>query len=820
MLKRFPCVCFVTACFSVLLSACSRAQTTPNKTTMAAKPAKLAKTANSQSVAVASIASWSANAVGSGAKGLRPLSGGDGVTSYITRGGYRALSILPNTTSPPNYLYFGVDRSVAASLPGGPVYVSVDYFDESLGGSLQVEYDSSIGEGIGGSYRLAESSAGGFGIGDKKWKTAIFVLSKPRFGARENLGADFRFHGGVPFIRAIRISSTRPANWAEVSRVAESGNNIKPLVKIGAGGQLIIGGFDTINASDDAQAHANTLASAMPSIKSIGATSQETYVVWALCEPQPGHFDWSVYDRYVAIYKKNHIKWVPFLICGSAYSVPDWFYKKPGSQGYVCLEHGQESDIQSLWNPEMRSHVARFIQAFCDHYRDSGVIETILLGVSGNYGEAIFPASGGNTDWTSQAHGDYHSHPGFWAGDPFAIKDFQSYLQKKYATPERLNTAWGGTTLAFDTVRPFERDKAPNDRARLDMADWYIGSMTEYSRFWLQETRKHFAGDIQLCTGGHAPPEFGSDFGDQCKIAAEIGGGVHITNEASDYATNFGYTNWVGSAGRQYGAHFSFEPAAAVTPEGVVARIYNASAAGAVGLHFYYPNLFDTPQASANFVRQGAQFKQRKPIVEVAVYYPQTFIKMRGNLDASHFLPRAISLRRHFDYNYMSDGQIRDGGLSRSKVLILMEGDVAEAATWNSIRDWVRNGGVLVYPTGMGRLHSVEGDESVQKSLIDAGGAAGRGRVISFAGDGTSDDYQNFLSRTLPDAPELSQGTRTMISSGGQGDGVFVTLCENGELLWFNSSDKEVRREGATPLVLPPHTIVSQHLTAGTGATK
>jgi hypothetical protein len=810
MLKRFPSACLLTACLSVL-SACSSAET---KT-----PVKPIKTATPQSVAATSIASWSASAQGETAKGLRSLSGGDGLTAYAVRGGLRALSIPPGTTSPPNYLYFGVDRAVSASLVGGPLYVSIDYFDESLGGSLQLEYDSSVGKGIPASYRASESSAGGFGIGDKKWKTTIFVLSHPRFAGSENLGADFRLHGGVPFIKAVRLSKVRPANWAQVSRVATTSNNIKPLVKIGAGGQLIVGGFDTTMASMDAQAQVNTLAAAMPSLKSIGATSHEAYVVWALCEPQPGRFDWSVYDRYVALYKKNHIKWVPFLICGSAYSVPDWFYKKPGSQGFVCLEHGQESDIQSLWNPEMRRHVARFIQAFCEHYRDSGVIETILLGVSGNYGEAIFPASGGNTDWTSGAHGDYHSHPGFWAGDPFAVKDFQSWLRKKYATPERLNAAWGTAALTFDSVRPFERDKAPGDRARLDMADWYIGSMTEYSRFWLQETRKHFKGDIQLCTGGHAPPEFGSDFGDQCKVAAEIGGGVHITNEASDYATNFSYTHWVASAGRQYGAHFSFEPAAAVSPEGVVARIYNASAAGAVGLHFYYPNLFDTSQASANFVRQGAQFKQRHPVVEVAVFYPQTFIKLRGNLDSSHFLPRAVSLRRHFDYDYLSDGQIRDGGLKRSKVLVLMEGDVSEAETWNSIRDWVRSGGVLVYPTGMGRLHIVEGDEGVQKTLLDAGADTGRGRVITFAGQGTSDDYQNFLSRTLQNAPELSAGTRSMIAAGGQSDGVFGTLCED-ELLWFNSSDKEVRRDGATPLVLPPHTIVSQRLTARAGGVK
>src|SRR4051794_26939796 len=155
-------------------------------------------------------------------------------------------------------------------------------------------------------------------------------------------------------------------------------------VHIGPGGQLIVGGFDP-NSADTAAQSAAALEAAMPNFKKLGITSHEVYVRWNLCEIAPGKWDWSVYDRYVDIYKKHHLKWVPFLICGSPYSLPDWYYKKPGYQGYVCLEHHEESDVQSLWNPEMRRHVAEFIKAFCDHYRDTGTIEAMLLGVTGNY---------------------------------------------------------------------------------------------------------------------------------------------------------------------------------------------------------------------------------------------------------------------------------------------------------------------------------------------------------------------------------------------------------------------------------------------------
>src|SRR5438046_822773 len=123
----------------------------------------------------------------------------------------------------------------------------------------------------------------------------------------------------------------------------------------------------------------------------------------------------------------------------------------------------------------MKEHVSRFLKAFCEHYRDSGVIESILLGVTGNYGEAIYPVTG-SEDWTSDIHGKYHSHPGYWAGDPLAIKSFREWLKKKYTGNDKLMAAWNSKTVDIETVKPFLQKDAPNDRAWLDMVDWYTQS--------------------------------------------------------------------------------------------------------------------------------------------------------------------------------------------------------------------------------------------------------------------------------------------------------------------------------------------------------
>ncbi len=740
--------------------------------------------------------------------GIRVLDGADGYVDYANRGGSRCLKTKEGTQPPSLFLYFDLTADTRRLL--APVYVVVEYYDDALGGVLVLEYDSAAGDDLQAKYRRAEDHAGGRLLGSRRWKTAIFELRQPAFSGRQNLGADFRlstYYTGI-FVRSVRVTSVRPKGWEGIVRAEEEELRklkVAPLVRIGRGGQLIVGGFDPAR-QEDVDPMVRALEAALPALKQIGVTSHEGYVRWNLCEPEPGRYDWSVYDRYVEVYRKYGIKWVPFLIVGSAYSLPRWYYKnrQAGYQGYVCLEHGEESDVQSLWNPALREHVSRFIRAFCEHYRDAGVIEAILLGITGNYGEAIYIASG--NDWTADIYGPYHTHAGYWAGDRYAIRSFQDWLRKKYQTTDALSRAWGRVVTQFEDVRPFVRKDAPNNRAWLDFVDWYISSMNEWARFWMQETRRHFPrGDIYLCTGGHAPPEHGANFGEQCKIAAEVKGGVRITNEASDYPLNFSLTRWVASAGRQYGAYYSFEPAGAVDPNGVIVRIYNATASGARGLHYYHPNLFGSEAARQNFIRWGSEFKQRRPIVEIAVYYPQTHIKLNGN----DFLRYVQPLRDHFDFDYMSDEQIMDGGLKRVKVLILLHGDVSEGRVWSAISEWVRSGGWLIYPTGMGTLRDVDGDESYHDALFGPQALQGKGRVLVYQGAGNSVHYREFISRSLAVAPVLSAGTRAMVSADGKEDGIFITLCAPDELLWLNSTSTEVVRD-AKPI--PAHSIVSERI--------
>lgn len=749
-------------------------------------------------------ASWRVTDAGANENGIRALTGADGTTAWAEQGGHRCLANEANATPAAVYLYFDVDDTRTEGAEG-PLYLIVEYFDHAPSGIIQVEYDSVPGDTQATRYLHDEDQWGGMATGKHAWKTAVFQLEAPRFKNGENLGADFRLGGAPLFVRSLALTHHRPDCTARLDRLGTA--EIKPSAKIGRGGQFIVGGFDPAR-KDDVRHMVRSLRGAIPALKSLGVTSHEGYVRWNLCEPEEGVYDWSVYDAYVEVYKQTGLKWVPFLIVGSAYSLPDWYYKQPGSQGYVCLEHGETTDVESLWNPALRRHVARFIQAFCEHYRDTGVIESILLGITGNYGEAIYVATG--NDWTADIHGPYHAHAGYWAGDPYAVKDFQAWLARQYTGVAALNKAWGTSFETFETIKPFLRAAAPNDRAWLDFCAWYIGSMTAWARFWMTETRKHFpCGDIYLCTGGHAPAEHGSDFAEQCKVAAEVGGGVRITNEGSDYRANFSLTRWVASAGRQYGAYYSFEPAGAVDAHGVIARIYGATVSGARGLHYYYPNLFASDAARDNFVRYGHMFNQRTPHVEVAVYYPETYIRLNGN----HFLEQVQPLRDCFDFDYMSDGQILDGGLKSVRALVLVDGNTSESGVWEAIVAWVQKGGLLISPAGMGRLRTVEGDERFHEALFGDDAGRGRGRTMRLEGEGNSAGYRAAVSRELAHANELSAAARAVIAADGREDQVYAALGGPREALWLNYTANEVRKG---QMVLPPQSIVARHMRART----
>ncbi|MEW5900938.1 MAG: beta-galactosidase [Acidobacteriota bacterium] len=432
-------------------------------------------------------------------------------------------------------------------------------------------------------------------------------------------------------------------------------------------------------------------------LKQIGVTSIQTYVYWNKVEKKRGVLDWSEYDADVALLKKHGLKWVPFIIADPWYVTPEFVRQDPEIVMLRCLEHGRSSAIPSLWSPRLREYVREYLRAFAEHYLPQGVLESINLGITGDYGEAIYSAIG---NWP----GEYHSHGGFWCGDPLAAQDFREALKELYGGEiSRLNRAWKTRYQSFAGLSPFLPAAAPSVRARLEFIRWYCDSMTDFADFWLAAAREFFpATEIYLCTGGDMAPEHGSDFSGQAKTAAKYRAGIRITNEASSFPQNVALTRLVASACRFYGTYFGHEPASSVTPVGMLGRLFNAATSGARQLFLY-----NTPELLAEregkpapgeggvfLLRYKDWLKTMTPVVDAALLYP-TSSDTHSYREYGTFRDLAAELRRLVDFDFCDERMVQEGALSSKSVLLLAGADVLEDRTMQKILSWVEGGGVL-----------------------------------------------------------------------------------------------------------------------------
>jgi len=432
-------------------------------------------------------------------------------------------------------------------------------------------------------------------------------------------------------------------------------------------------------------------------LKQMGVTSIQTYIYWNKVEKEPGKLDWSEYDADAALFKKHGIKWVPFIIAGPWYVTPEFVRRDPQIVMLRCLEHGRDSAIPSIWCPRLRDYVRGYLQRFAEHYLPMDVLESINLGISGDYGEAIYSVLG---NWP----GEYHSHGGFWCGDPLAALDFRRAMRGLYKEDlQALNSAWKSGYSSFEEIMPFLPQQAASERAWQELLRWYRDSMTDFADFWMSTAREFFPSvEIYLCTGGDMSPEHGSDFSAQAKTAARYNGGIRITNESSSFPQNVRLTRLVGSACRFYGAYFGHEPASTVTPVGMLGRLFNAVTSGARQLFLYHtPELIglkDGKPAIGEGGRHHVYYRELQmmmtPVIDVGLFFPVPSSR-EAVRDREMFGDLTADIRRFVDYDFLDDRLVREGALERTAILVLAGTNILESRTLGAIQAWVENGGVL-----------------------------------------------------------------------------------------------------------------------------
>jgi len=636
-------------------------------------------------------------------KGLRLIDvSHDGAVETVQRDG----SVGIRSTQPNGMVYFGIDPAVREKL-GKEVYVVCEFFDEALSMSFLHFSSGKM------SYEPVES----FATADsKKWLTFTSPLKNVSFSGRQNNGADFRLAtSGV--IRKVALYKADPGIRFEsnIARLKEYFQKASPHVPPAMSYYL---GLDVTDTT-------------VPFAKHLGASAMQTYLTWADVQPENGvDWDWSKVDAQVDILRKNNLKWLPMLILSPAYTVPVWFRGTDEHHPTVCLEHGVASKNESLWSPAIRKRVEAFIQAFAVRYGKDPIVEGVVLGIQGDFGEAIYPATAGV--WATDLAGQYHTHYGFWCGEPEAIISYRAYLKKRYPEVAELNRQWhtefashenvgfpaqGEANIANFRGRAMAREPG-TIRQWLDFIDWYSGEMTSLADWWLRTARKAIPGkEIFLCTGGDNRGALGANLVGQVKLASSLSEGIRLTNEASDPGSNFAVTGLVSSAARFYNVPLGLEPAGPESTLGVAARFFNATGAGAHHLFDYTTNLSSNAR-SVKFQGENLSSLFTMPIARkpVAIWYSHQQHMLDDEFTARTQMPTIRAIRDLTDAEIVDSQLLAAGILDQCKVLIIPTDGIMETADALRIAEWQKSGGQVV-SLAMNLTRSVEGTDEPEKIL-------------------------------------------------------------------------------------------------------
>ena len=161
---------------------------------------------------------------------------------------------------------------------------------------------------------------------------------------------------------------------------------------------------------------------------------------WHIFEPREGLFDFDLFDRNVAILGRHGIK---TIMCTPTATPPRWLtvhypevLRVDGNGRPMSHGSRQHADTTS---PVFRAHSQRITRAMAEHYRD----DPHVIG------------------WQTDNELNTSESRSYSAS---ARREFQKFLEQKYATIENLNHAWGGDfwASAYDS---FDQIVLPHDHA-------------------------------------------------------------------------------------------------------------------------------------------------------------------------------------------------------------------------------------------------------------------------------------------------------------------------------------------------------------------
>lgn len=745
------------------------------------------------------IARWEAGAPAK-SSGIVLLASGDDHWSMSGRGGVPVAALAPNK----DYYHRAQFEVRMTPRVHSPYWVVVEFLDEGYGlisalpgNAMDWRYIDALARPMPWSrqWGVARLNTG-------RLRRAVFHFDAPAedpaADARSGEGIGLHVYG-LQYLHSISVQDAEPA----IDPIPE----VKPAVQFARTFERDINIATDTPLGQEAEGLA-AVRNLAPLVRALGFNGVESYVQWNYVERRQGVFDWSHYDPIVAELQKYGLKWFPLLIVGSDYALPDWYRHSREDVPFECLEHHLAYHVQSIFCHYQDAHVQQFLNEFGRHYAHGKVLLGLRLGPSGNYGEAQYPAAG-----EFEYHqGSDHTHTGYWAADPYASPAFQRWLAAKYGNINAVNQAWGEHFTSFRQIQTFLPVTALSNRQKLDFANWYMGSMSDWCGQWAEWARAAMPGaSIYQSSGGWGPLPIGTDYTAQAKSMAQVHGGIRLTNESDNYTLNFAITRMASSAARFYGAQLGYEPGGYASARGVAARIYNVITNGGDHLFYYFGNLFFNDQAAEAWREYAPLIDQRaRPTIDVAAFYPDTSIYLSDEvlryLYASSYFTRVQAMRSVVDFDFASEQMIRDGALDRYKVLLFLWGAATEKPVLERMDAWVKAGGtVICSPDRRGLPHTVEGDQSI--ALSWQRGDTGKGRAIFFLGEAEPpNEYVEFVHDQLIGLKQLRPEIRRALRIE-KPQGVYWSVLEGGKLavLNFTGHAQTLRLPGGGILRLRPY---------------
>lgn len=538
---------------------------------------------------------------------------------------------------------------------------------------------------------------------------------------------------------------------------------------------------------------------ALKKMKEAGLVAYEDYIAWGAVERDEGTWDFSQHDT---VEKALHGAGLKYVVYNWAHFPPVWLRESgpgdtPRSRTLMkCLEHRQETNYLSIFDPQTIRWYDRFYKALAEHFgsRIDGIYACIL----GPYGEGNYPLN--VPDWVNIGH----CHEGYWCADVYAVRAFREAMRRKYHTVESLNEAWGVSYRSFAALefpeqiaKPVaaEQDKpsingasrkvgfvadpgafaaAQQRRRWLDFITWYHQAIIDFTEQSIKTVLKYFPAEkVRTKPGGTAggvnPIAWGTYSPGYAKMAAPYG---IVLQPADCHGAYFG-DKWLATAYNFYGVRLSTEPAGGLDRNSFVRRMFSDASCGASQLFTYE---FDQ---HAEDIRKYVHLYTGQPSgTSVAILMPTTFYRLGGDL--SFTVRVADALRDRVDYDVLDELLIQDGALKRYKTLIVVQADIVEKDTLERISAWQKAGGAVIMRDI--RVQSVEGKP------WDPGAA----HTVAVSQDSTT--TADLLAGLLPDADPR--------------DGVWVTHRGRSALL-FNTTEGavEVALSGKRVSV-PPYEIV------------